>query len=87
MYYQTPLIQLPDLGMKTLAIPIGADFNIISSESGAVGLGFFISLCEDKNLLAIKQALQLGSASTVLLFSTEGNTDPEAYTAIVNKFW
>lgn len=74
-----------ELGMKTLANPIGDDPKFISGESGAVGLGLLMSLCEDKNLAAVKQALQLDSSSTILLFSTEGNTDPEAYTAIVNK--
>ncbi|MBI4856258.1 MAG: diaminopropionate ammonia-lyase [Acetobacterium woodii] len=74
-----------ELGMKTLANPIETDGKIISGESGAVGLGLLISLCEDEQLDAFKQELQLNPASTVLLFSTEGDTDPENYAAIINK--
>ncbi|MBU4438779.1 MAG: diaminopropionate ammonia-lyase, partial [Firmicutes bacterium] len=74
-----------ELGMKTLANPIKTDRKIISGESGAVGLGLLISLCEDEKLDALKQKLLLNSTSTVLLFSTEGNTDPDAYTVIINK--
>ena len=74
-----------ELGMKTLANPIEADHKIISGESGAVGLGLLSSLCQDEKLAALKQELQLDSSSTVLLFNTEGNTDPEAYAAIINK--
>lgn len=74
-----------ELGMQTLANPIETDREIISGESGAVGLGLLISLCEDDKLGSFKQQLQLNNSSTVLLFSTEGNTDPENYAAIVNS--
>nr|WP_320025335.1 diaminopropionate ammonia-lyase [uncultured Acetobacterium sp.] len=74
-----------ELGMKTLANPIKTDRKIISGESGAVGLGLLISLCEDEKLDALKQKLLLNSTSTVLLFSTEGNTDPKNYADIINK--
>ncbi len=72
------------LGMKTLAHPEGTDQAIVSGESGAVGLGLLISLCTDQSLTALKQSLKLDHNSTILLFSTEGNTDPEGYQAIVN---
>lgn len=71
------------LGMQTLAHPGGTDPAIISGESGAVGLGLLISLCTDQSLTALKQSLNLDRNSTILLFSTEGNTDPEGYQAIV----
>ena len=71
--------------MQTLAHQIGKDLKIISGESGAVGLGLLICLCGDENLTTLKQELKLNASTTVLLFSTEGNTDPEAYAAIVNK--
>jgi diaminopropionate ammonia-lyase len=40
-------------------------------------------LCTDQSLTALKQSLNLDRNSTILLFSTEGNTDPEGYQAIV----
>jgi diaminopropionate ammonia-lyase len=74
-----------ELGMQTLAHPTAADPAVISGESGAVGLGLLLSLCTDPNLAALKAQLQLDSDSTILLFSTEGNTDPVGYDAIVSR--
>ncbi len=33
----------------------------------------------------LKQQLQLDRDATILLFSTEGNTDPDGYAAIVGQ--
>lgn len=74
-----------ELGMQTLAHPAAADPAVVSGESGAVGLGLLISLCADQNLVALKAQLRLDHTSTILLFSTEGNTDPEGYAAIVRR--
>lgn len=73
------------LGMQTLAHPEAADPAVVSGESGAVGLGLLVSLCADQNLAALKQQLQLDHDATILLFSTEGNTDPEGYDGIVRR--
>lgn len=74
-----------ELGMQTLARPDAADPAVVSGESGAVGLGLLLSLCTDPNQAALKHQLQLDSDSTILLFSTEGNTDPVGYDAIVKQ--
>jgi len=74
-----------ELGMQTLAHPCGLDPAVVSGESGAVGLGLLVCLCQDQNLTALKQQLQLDRNSSVLLFSTEGNTDPDGYDAIVSR--
>ncbi|WP_373485892.1 diaminopropionate ammonia-lyase [Acetobacterium malicum] len=74
-----------ELGMQTLAHSVAADPTVVSGESGAVGLGLLLSLCTDPNLTALKHQLQLDSDSTILLFSTEGNTDPVSYDAIVKQ--
>ena len=74
-----------ELGMQTLAHPVATDPAIVSGESGAVGLGLLLSLCTDPNLAALKAQLQLDRDATILLFSTEGNTDPAGYDAIVNR--
>ena len=74
-----------ELGMQTLAHPRGLDPAIVSGESGAVGLGLLVSLCQDQHLAALKQQLTLNHTSTILLFSTEGNTDPAGYEAIIKR--
>lgn len=71
-------------GMRTLAHPGGGDARVVSGESGAVGLGLLAALCTEEGLGDYKRLLKLDEASTVLIFSTEGDTDPEGYEAIVN---
>ncbi len=69
------------LGMRLLAEPLPGDAAMVSGESGAVGIGFAVAV-----MLAnaeLRKALQLGTKSRVLLFSTEGDTDPENYRRIV----
>ncbi len=70
-------------GMRLLGNPLGDDPRVISGESGAVTAGFLWHLLHDQNLQEAKQALQLDETSQVLLFSTEGDTDPEKYRSIV----
>ncbi|OXS25703.1 MAG: diaminopropionate ammonia-lyase [Acetobacterium sp. MES1] len=72
------------LGMQTLAWPEATDPAVISGESGAVGLGLLVALCRDQRLADLKAQLQLYDKATILLFSTEGNTDPEGYAALVS---
>ena len=73
-----------ECGMKTLAHPVGNDAKVISGESGAVGLGLLVALCKDDSLSSYKQLLDLNENSTILVFNTEGNTDPQAYESIIN---
>lgn len=70
-------------GMRILSSPIGDDKKIISGESGAVGLGLLSLLMERDELKKIKEAMNLNSDSVVLIFSTEGNTDPIGYDEII----
>ncbi|WP_373484570.1 diaminopropionate ammonia-lyase [Acetobacterium sp.] len=72
-----------ELGMQTLAHPQTSDPAIVAGESGAVSLGLLVALSQDQNLTSLKAQLQLDYNSTILLFNTEGNTDPEGYQAIV----
>ena len=71
-------------GMRMLAYPKGSDKEVVSGESGAVGLGLAASLMMDKDLEGFKDALGLDRNSRVLVISSEGDTDPEAYRAIVH---
>lgn len=70
-------------GMRVLGNPLEGDQRIISGESGAVTLGALFEILSNKQYRTIKEALNLTSASKVLLFSTEGDTDPEVYRDIV----
>lgn len=70
-------------GMRALAHPRGGDPSIVSGESGAIGTGLVHAIMTDPAYAALKDALSLGKDSVVLLFSTEGATDPENYRRIV----
>ena len=70
-------------GMRLMASPLGNDKKIISGESGAVGLGLLSLIMEKDDLKEIRQDMNLNSDSIVLIFSTEGNTDPIGYNEII----
>lgn len=70
-------------GMRMLSAPIKGDAQVTSGESGAVTMGLVASIMKDGNYKALRDAIGLNSDSKVLLFSTEGDTDPERNKAIV----
>ncbi|MCL2828037.1 MAG: diaminopropionate ammonia-lyase [Oscillospiraceae bacterium] len=72
-------------GMRMAAAPLTGDEPIVSGESGAVGLGLLSAILQggDIELDALRGELGLDENSVVLLFSTEGDTDPQTYTDIV----
>lgn len=70
-------------GMRLAAAPIKGDPPVTSGESGAVGLGLLAAIMEEPELKELREAAGLNSSSEVLLFSTEGDTDPETYRRIV----
>lgn len=72
-------------GMRALAHPQGGDPTVISGESGAIGTGLVRAIMTDPAYRDLKAALGLNNESVVLLFSTEGATDPENYHRIVDK--
>ena len=57
---------------------------VISGESGAVTAGLASLMAQDA-FGDVKQTLKFNSDSVLLLFSTEGDTDPEAYREIVGR--
>lgn len=71
------------LGMRMLAAPCKGDTAVVSGESGAVGMGLTAAVMADEQYRELRDALQLDENSHVLLFSTEGDTDPEHYRRIV----
>lgn len=72
-------------GMRLLFNPKGDDKKIISGESGAVGLGVLDEILTNKEYAEIKEILELDEESTILIVSTEGNTDPDMYKIIVGE--
>jgi len=70
-------------GMRMLAAPVKGDPAVTSGESGAVGMGVVSTLMTDESYKELKEALGLDRSSRVLMFSTEGDTDPENYRKIV----
>jgi len=70
-------------GMRILGNPSGDDKHVISGESGAVTLGLVYELLSNARYDDIKDNLHLKSDSKILLFSTEGDTDPEHYRKVV----
>lgn len=74
-----------ELGMRTLAHPAQGDEAIISGESGAVGLGLLAHICLSPELREQRLQMGLDENASVLLFSTEGDTDPEAYQSIIRE--
>ena len=70
-------------GMRMLAAPVKGDPAVCSGESGAVGMGVISTLMEDDAYQELREALGLDGSSKVLLFSTEGDIDPDKYREIV----
>ena len=59
------------------------DPQVVSGESGAVGIGLLSLIMETEELGEMRELLKLGADSVVLCISTEGDTDPENYKRIV----
>ncbi len=66
--------------MRLLAFPTGDDPAIVAGESGGTGVAGLIACLNDP---AAREALALGPAARVLLFNTEGATDPALYKTYV----
>ena len=66
-----------------LGAPVKGDPQVVSGESGAVGMGLVATLMTDPEYAELKEAIGLDENSVVLMFSTEGDTDPDNYKAIV----
>jgi diaminopropionate ammonia-lyase len=86
-HYADAFVACPDSvtarGMRMLGNPLPGDDRVISGESGAVTLGLLAAIMEDPELGFLKEALNFNPSSRVLLFSTEGDTDPAMYRKIV----
>lgn len=68
--------------MRRLANPVAADPPVVAGESGGAGLAGVMAVLRDA---AAAKRIGLGPEARVLVFNTEGATDPELYTSIVGK--
>ena len=85
--HTTAFVSCPDWvtarGMRTLGAPEKGDPRVISGESGAVTTGLVETLMLDPEYAELKELIGLDKTSSVLCFSTEGDTDPDQYRRIV----
>lgn len=70
-------------GMRMLAAPVKGDTPVTSGESGAVSMGLIATLMESDDYKDLRESIGLNENSKIVMFSTEGDTDPENYRAIV----
>ena len=70
-------------GMRIMAAPLPGDPQIVSGESGAVGMGLLSHLMERDEYKGVRESMGLGKDSRILLISTEGDTDPVKFRDIV----
>ncbi|EKB49847.1 Diaminopropionate ammonia-lyase [Cecembia lonarensis LW9] len=84
----TAAIRIPDeeakRAMRQLYVPLGNDQRVISGESGAAGLAGLLTILQDPAYAGIKEQLQIGPQTRILLFNTEGNTDEESFEQIIS---
>lgn len=85
--YSEAFVSCPDWvaanGMRILGNPLKGDKAVISGESGAVTAGLIAAIMTREDMKDIREKLNLNENSRVLLFSTEGDTDPDKYRSIV----
>lgn len=85
--YADYYISCPDYtaakGMRILGNPVKGDDRVISGESGASTFGCVSEIMMNPEHKTIKEQLKLDENSTVLFFSTEGDTDKQNYLDIV----
>lgn len=72
-------------GMRRLAAPLKDDPGVVAGESGAASFGALLMLLEREELAPVRSEMGLDENSVILLFNTEGDTDPDGYARIVQK--
>ena len=71
--------------MRVLGAPAPGDTPVISGESGAVTAGLLALLAGKAECRALRSQTGLDENAVVLLFSTEGDTDPVHYDQVVHE--
>ena len=70
-------------GMRMLNAPLKGDSQVTSGESGAAPFGALATVMMSDEYKDLRKELQLDGDSRVLLFSTEGDTDPQRWRNII----
>ncbi len=69
--------------MRAYASPLAGEIStVVSGESGAVTYGLLLEILQSQEL---RQLFRIDSNSVILLFNTEGDTDPEDYARVTAK--
>ena len=72
---------ITEAGMRAYASPLeGESSAVVSGESGAVTYGLLLEILRSQEL---RQLFRIDSYSVILLFNTEGDTDPEDYARVI----
>ncbi len=71
--------------MRRLAIPVGHDPRVVAGESGAASVAGLLALMGHGALAPVRDHLGLGRHTRVLVWSTEGATDPEHWNQVVRS--
>jgi diaminopropionate ammonia-lyase len=71
--------------MQNLYFPFKNDTQIFAGESGAAGLGGLLALCQDDSLAELKEKIGLNEKSRVLVFNTEGVTNPDSFEELISR--
>lgn len=69
--------------MRRLAIPVGHDPRVVAGESGAASVAGLLALMGHGALAPVRDHLGLDRTTRVLVWSTEGATDPEHWNQVV----
>jgi diaminopropionate ammonia-lyase len=80
-------LSIPDsyakAAMRLLFFPKGSDPPIVSGESGSAGLGGLLALLTSPYLREPRLRLRIDERSRVLVYNTEGDTDPVGFRKVV----
>ncbi len=83
------MMAIPDswaeLAMRRLASPAEGDVVVVSGESGAASVAGLLAMIRDPAFAPVVEHLQLPDRPRVLVWSTEGATDPEAWVRLVGR--
>ncbi len=71
--------------MREFYYPSGLDKRIISGESGATGLGGLLAILKESEMKLIKEDLKINNSTNILFINSEGDTDKEVFSEIINS--
>ena len=72
-------------GMARLGHPLDGDPKVVSGESGAAGFAYVYEILSNPDLGKERTELGLDQNSSIVVLSTEGDTDPDNYHRIVDE--